>query len=586
MSATGSETEIDLVTWMASRLLIVDKRGQLVPYVPNDEQLRVYAQAARQQDAGVPVRLLVLKARQIGVSTAVEALIFALCATQAHRFAEVIAHDDDSATTLFEMAHRFETHLPADERRPLERSSRKEIAWAGEHASRMAVHTAGAPRQDEQSRTGRSRTIHYLHASEVPYWSDQAATLKALLQCVPYEPGTIVVLEFTANGAGGEAYERWQAAYQWQRDHPGDVSGYIPVFISWLSAPEYALPLAAGETIEPDQEEARLVRLGATPANLKWRRQILRDQFNGDEDAFRQEYPATPAEAFQVSGRPAIPARILRRHETTVRPPARYLALERGASGEVRARETTADAETAWHVWADPEPGEDYAVAGDVPEGAVSDPADPKSEPDWATGVVLRRRDLATVATFRAHIEPDFLGEQLVMIAERYNQAWATPEANAAGMAALAIFTRRSYPRLYRRKRGADTLAADAEAPLWGWKTTGGNRDLLIDTYIAYARPDPIGEWKERVQVLDPRILDEERTFVRKKSGKREHQAGTSDDLLFALFIALQVHLDCPRVREPARTLTVNPALRGIAYAGGLDTFDEDEDGAGEDQMR
>jgi hypothetical protein len=585
MMATATETarEMDLDTWMATRLKIVDKKADLIPFVPNKVQMGVMWQMSRQQEAGVPVRLLILKARQTGVSTLIEGIIFSLCANQANRFGEVVAHLDDSATVLFEMSRRFETHLPPAERKPLERSSRKEIAWAAPHGSRMSVHTAGAARLDEESRTGRSKTIHYLHASEVPYWSDQSATLTALLQCVPYEPGTIVCLEFTANGAGGEAYERWQKAYQWQKDHPGDVSGYIPVFISWLSAPEYALYLDDPEDLRPlDQEEERLQRLGATLENLKWRRQILRDQFNGDEDKFRQEYPATPDEAFQVSGRPAIPACILRHHEKTVRAPEKYLVLERGPSGEVRARDATAEAETAWHVWADPEPGEDYIVAGDCPEGRVSDSSDPRSEPDFATGMVLRRRDLATVATFRAHIEPDYLGEQLCMMGERYNHAWASPEINAAGMAALAIFTRRSYARLYRRKPGADSLVTD-EIALLGWKTTANNRDLLIDTYIAYARPDPIGEWRERIQVLDVRILDEERTFVRKVTGKREHQAGACDDLLFALFIALQLHLDCPRVREPKPEITVNPKLRGLAYAGGLDQdFDEDED---EEQM-
>ena len=577
---------MDLFTWMVSgRLKIVDKHGQLVPLAPNREQLRLLGWVNKQQRAGLPVRLIVLKARQVGVSTDIEALITALCQNVPHRVGEVYAHLDDSARTLFDMTKRYEENLPPGERKPLERSSRQELAWAEPHGSRISVHTAGAARQDEESRAGRAKTIHYLHLSEVPYWSDQAATLKALLQSVPYLPDTIVVLEATANGASGEFYERWNAAYDWQLKHPGDATGYIPVFVSWLSASDYVLPLGAGETLEPlDQEEERLQRLDATPEQLKWRRQILRDQFNGDEDKFRQEYPATPEEAFQVSGRPAIPAKILEQHARTVRPAERYLVLNRGSSGEVGVYEATFAAETAWHVWADPEAGEDYTVAGDVPEGKSSDSADPRSEPDFATGCVLRRRDLAVVATFRAHIEPDYLGEQLCMMAERYNQAWASPEVNAAGMAALAIFQRRSYVRLYKRRQGVDSLAAEKEIA-WGWKTTGNNRDELIEAWIAYCRPDPIGEWRERVQVFDARLLAEERTFVRKKSGKREHLAGAWDDLLFAAMIALQLHLDCPRVREPRPAITVNPSLRGIGYIGGIDTFDNGETDDG-DQMR
>jgi hypothetical protein len=563
--------EMSLVKWIMTRLMIVDKRGRLVLLVPNRVQRHVLGQMARQQKAGVPVRLLILKDRKGGVSTLIEALLFALCQNVPNRFGYVLSHDDESSTYLFGISQCYEQNLPANERKPLERCSRKEIAWTFPHGSRMAVHTAGAARQDEESRTARSLTPNYLHCSEVPYWSDPAATLKALLNSVPYESDTIVVLEFTANGAGGEAYERWQAAIQWQVGHPGDVSGYLPVFLSWLWAEDKMLPLGSGETLQPlDQEEERLQRLGATLEQLKWRRQILRDQFNGDEDKFRQENPATSEEAFQVSGRPAIPPKILAHHATTVRPPEKYLQLVRGPSGEVRATEATAATETAWHVWFDPEPGEDYCVAGDVPEGKVSDSSDPRSEPDFATGVVLRRRDLAIVATFRAHMEPDYLGEQLCMAAERYNHAWASPEANAAGMAALAIFLRRSYTRLYRRRPAADSLVTDDQA-LWGWKTTSNNRDLMIDTWIAYARPDPIGEWRDRLCVLDARILAEERTFVRKKSGKREHQAGAFDDLLFAAMIALQLHLDCPRVREPRPEFRVNPRLTGIGYVGGFD---------------
>jgi hypothetical protein len=568
--------EIGILDWMPSRLKIIDKAGALVPYVPNDEQCRLYGYAAAQEAAGLPVRILVLKARQIGISTATGALAFALTQNQENRKAFVCAHDDESSTVLFRMVKRFETELPAEERRPKDHSNRKEIIWSAPHRSEYRVQTAGAVKTSadggqKTSTLGRSETIHYLHCSEVAFWPDPKHTLLALLQTVPDLPATAVILESTANGASGDFHDRWEAAVRHQREHPGDLSGYIPMFVSWLSAAEYRRPLAPGETLGAlDEEEQRLRRLGADDEQLAWRRSAIADKCGGDPDLFKQEYPATPEDAFIVSGRPAIPPEVVAHHQKAVRAPARRVTLRRGPAAEVLAEDASDQAEYAWKVWVEPEEGVDYAVAGDVMEGQLSDRADVRSQPDWSTGVVLRRRDLAVVATFRARLTPDWHGEQLLLAAEWYNQAWASPEANAAGMAALAIFTRRSYGRLYQRQKGLDSLEAGQDVPLWGFKTTGANRDYLIDTYVAQARPDPRDGWAGKIQVWDQDFVDEERTFVW-RGRRRQHQVGAHDDLLFAAFIALQIHLDCPRTQVAAAPVRVNPRLAGYRYVGGID---------------
>lgn len=578
MTATAqAQEEIGILDWLASRLKIIDKAGRLVPYVPNDEQCRLYGYAAAQQAAGLPVRILVLKARQIGISTATGALAFALTQNQANRKAFVCAHDDESSTVLFRMVKRFEEELPGAERRAKDHSNRKEILWSAPHRSEYRVQTAGVVRMTKDagqktSTRGRSETIHYLHCSEVAFWWDAKHTLLALLQTVPDLPDTAVILESTANGASGEFHDRWEEAVRRHREHPGDLSGYIPMFVSWLSAPEYRRPLAHGESLGLlDDEEQRLRRLGADDTQLAWRRSAISEKCGGDPDLFKQEYPATPEDAFIVSGRPAIPTEVVTHHQEAVRPPDRRVTLRRGAGGQVLVEEASEQAEFAWRVWAEAEEGADYVVAGDVMEGQLSDRADVRSQPDWSTGVVLRRRDLAIVATFRARLTPDWHGEQLLLAAEWYNKAWASPECNAAGMASLAVFTRRSYARLYQRQKGLDSLEAGDEIPVWGFKTTAANRDYLIDTYVAQARADPRDGWAGKVQVWDQDFVDEERTFVW-RGRRRQHQVGAHDDLLFAGFIALQLHLDCPRTQEgPAAPVRVNPRLTGIRYAGGVD---------------
>jgi hypothetical protein len=114
-------------------------------------------------------------------------------------------------------------------------------------------------------------------------------------------------------------------------------------------------------------------------------------------------------------------------------------------------------------------------------------------------------------------------------------------------IAALTAFKARSCAYLYQRQKPPDSVEAWGEKPLCGWKTTPGNRDDMIDTWIAHCRPDPIAGFEDRIVVHSQRLADEEDTFVVTKSGKREHRRGCHDDLLFAAMIALQLHLRCPR---------------------------------------
>ena len=68
--------------YIESCLKIKTKSGTVVPFRLNDAQRKLYAVAKRQQDAGKPVRLIILKARQLGFSTLTEGLIFHACATR------------------------------------------------------------------------------------------------------------------------------------------------------------------------------------------------------------------------------------------------------------------------------------------------------------------------------------------------------------------------------------------------------------------------------------------------------------------------------------------------------------------------
>jgi hypothetical protein len=556
--------------------VILTKDGRSIPLEPNSQQLAILEAAASQQSRGLGVRLIILKGRQFGTSTIVEAIIFREVKDRPNVQGFVAAHDDDSSEMLFRMSNRFQDNLPKDQQRPTKYSSKKEIVFEPPHGSMMRVQTAG------KINLGRSLTIQYLHISELAFWRNAEQSLLSVLQAVPALPGTMVVMESTANGMAGEFYERWVKAVKHRTSHPGDLSGYLPLFFSWLDFPEYSAPLPAGYRLgELDEDERELVDLGAKPEQLYWRRMMIADQCGGDPEKFKQEYPATPEQAFLASGRPAIPMNIVQHHESLASEPERKVVLARDGSGKLIVRDARGTDECVWHVWEEPEDSADYTVFGDVAEGENSTRSDPRSEPDFSAGAVFHRIDKAFVATCVTRVDPDVWGEQLRMVAEWYNEAWASPEVNAVGQAALVPFKRPThYNHLYRRQGMPEAVEDWKEKDLLGFKTTTANRDLMIDDWLAFNRPHPTRKLENQIEVYDPRVVAEERTFIRKKDGKREHEDGYHDDLLFAHFGCLQLHLLCPRGlhETPHAGVLSRPASLNAGYIGGYDVETEEEE--------
>jgi hypothetical protein len=542
--------------WFADNLRIIDKQARLVPFVANAEQQKFLFAVFAQREAGVPVRMIILKDRKIGISTAVGGLIFMDAANRENRHALVAAHDDDASQNLFAIPALYQQELPPAEKLPLvndaDRPTKKSIAWARPHRSIYEVQTAG------KINLARSYTLHDAHLSEVAWWRNQKQTLNSVLNAVPNETNTMVVIESTANGSGDEFDLRFQSAVKRQQEHPEDLGGWLPLFFSWLEHAEYRAALDEGETLgDLDEIEQELVSLGAMPEQLKWRRRMLADNCGGDVELFKQEYPATVREAFITTGRRAIPPKITDAHRSTVLPgrPATLEWLDR-AAGKVAIRFLHHRYEGGQFVWTIfDEPGDltqDYIVYGDVARGLLADPDDPRSDPDLSEAIVLRRTSLEQVAELSTYGQTDQFGEELLKAACLYHHAWASPEANSYGLASLNVLKNYPYHRLYRRD-GSDDSVDVRQTAFLGWETTTGNRDQMIDDYLAYCRQSAIDGYRAPLIVHSAGLVDQEETFVRTKSGKREARRGAHDDKLFAIFGALQLHQRCPRTRQVPR---------------------------------
>ena len=73
----------------------------------------------------------------------------------------------------------------------------------------------------------------------------------SLMQAVPHDPQTMVIIESTANGVGGEFHQQWLRAVRGE-------SEFVPLFFPWWEHQEYrlaAVPLAGGEESSRTKEE-------------------------------------------------------------------------------------------------------------------------------------------------------------------------------------------------------------------------------------------------------------------------------------------------------------------------------------------
>ena len=212
-------------------LKIQDEHGHVVPLELNKNQRQVQEKIDAQKKAGVPVRIIILKGRKAGTSTLGEAELF-----HAVRFhpadALVVAHDVATTEYLFSITQRFYANLDKADQLALEASNRRELHFSrradGREGGRILIATAGT------KTAGRGFTPLYLHCSEPPYYENAEEVMLALLNSVPSTPESMVILEGTANMAGGWFYEQYWKAKR-------GASAFEAIFVCWKDLEKYAL---------------------------------------------------------------------------------------------------------------------------------------------------------------------------------------------------------------------------------------------------------------------------------------------------------------------------------------------------------
>ena len=495
-------------------LKIKTKSGTVVPFRLNDAQRKLYAVAKRQQDAGKPVRLIILKARQLGFSTLTEGLIFHACATRRNVNALIVAHREDATANLFRMSKLFYDELPAPVKPMLRASNAQELVF--ENPSKLRSEREARPGLRSRIRCataggrgiGRSDTLQCVHLSEYAFWPDgadgKASTLAGILQAVPSLPGTMVVIESTANGFE-DFKERWDAAVAGEND-------FEPVFFAWFENPDYSMPVVPGTEWTPEERDLKAAyRL--TDGQLQWRRWCIANNCGGSLDMFRQEYPASPGEAFLHSGTGVFDnEQIVLRLERLPSPAGR---------GEFTDGEWTESETGAITLYELPEEGVPYVLGGDTAgEGS-----------DYFTAIVIDNVTGRIAAKLRQkYSEPEYV-RQIYALGRFYNDALVAIETNFSTYPVMKL-QEMEYPNQYSRER-EDTYTRQMRKS-YGFRTDRQSRPRAIANLVEVFSSHP--EW-----FTDRELLEEMLTFCYNEDHRPEALAGKHDDLVMGAAITYAV---------------------------------------------
>lgn len=272
-------------------LIIQDKSGTEKYFEFNRAQLYIHERLEAQLKATGKVRALVLKGRQQGVSTLIQARFFHKTVTKRGKKSFILTHHADSTRALFEMTKRYSENLDKELFPKPDKKNDNTLMFDG-LGSGYRVGTAGSVE------VGRGMTNQYLHLSEYAFYKDAAKIGMGLMNTVAEIDDTEIIKESTANGQDNAFYSDWQEA-------KNGKSRYQAIFVPWYWQDEYCIEDAS---FKPTDEEREWLEKfgdnGLKPGHLNWRRIKLQD-IKGDYEQkcrkFRQEYPFTDDEAFLSS---------------------------------------------------------------------------------------------------------------------------------------------------------------------------------------------------------------------------------------------------------------------------------------------
>ena len=493
---------------------IRDKSGRIIDFKLNEPQQKLYDIIKQLKKEGKPVRIIILKARQMGFSTLTESILFKETATKFNINTGIVAHKEEATTNLFNMSKRIYDNLP-DAMKPTKKASNaKELIFDNQEGtglkSKIKCMTAGA------DGVGRSDTFNNLHISELAFWGNAKETMLGLMQAVPNLPNTMVIIESTANGY--EYFkEIWDKAVRKEND-------FIPLFVGWHELEEYQMPYSGFELTDEEKQLQETYNLSLE--QLTWRRWCIANNCGGDIEQFKQEYPMNPHEAFIVSGTSVFDKeQLVLRLETIPKPlKVGYFSYtyndEKPTGQKISNIKWVDDPDGYINIYSEPQAPTitKYCIGGDTSgEGS-----------DYFTGHVLDAKTGMQVASLKQQFDSDLYTKQMYCLGKYYRDALIGIEANFDSFPIMEL-QRLGYRNQYVRE-SVDKYTGRIEKKL-GFKTTSITRPTIISMLKEIVR--------EHIELINDRdTLEELLTIIKNEKGRIEAPVGGHDDQMMGLAIA------------------------------------------------
>jgi hypothetical protein len=431
---------------------------------------------------------IILKARQIGFTTYEQLRKLEKAMLKQDHITSTIAHTKDKTLDIFRIAQFAWDNLPEEikSRYKIQYDSAKELTF-GATGSRYFVDT-----------NTRSKTVHDLHVSEVARIKDLEALFSDSIESVPMDGE--ITLETTAQGLN-QFYDLWKASVEGKTD-------FKPHFYNWTWNPNYASQIPAQNDWKEHYRE--LARQYGLVVDIEEQFNLTPEQFywyylkaRALKTRVKEDYPTVPEEAFLSTSGSVFDL-------FAVSQLVPMIPIENKYGVDIFYR---------------PIPGHDYAIGIDTAEGTQND------------GTSLEIWDLTNekkveVASFLDNtIRPDQVADIGMKMSAYYNDALLIPEKNSSGLTTTLKIQESSFQNLFVNKT-IDSRTQE-EKNEYGWRTTSGNRDIMIDDFIELFE-------EGNLEINSSNMISQMKTFVRKPGGKREHDEGFHDDSLFASFLAIQ----------------------------------------------
>ena len=530
----------DFEYWAATCATIKDKlTGQNIRFRLNAPQRRLLAVMESQRLADKPVRVVLLKARQWGGSTLVQIYMawFQLVLRTGWN-SLICGHKHNTSRAIKQMYRLLLRNYPTDlldKHEPLRFANYEGSRDVQQLTGRDCLVVCGSSRSEDAVR---GFNLAMAHLTEVAFWASSAMhdpedVMRSVLGTVLPEPGTVVVLESTANGVGNFFHSEWLRAQSGQSDK-------VAVFVPWHEIELYRQrvtdPAALWQSL--DAYEKRLWDEGCTLEQLAWYHSKRKEYSTHTQ--MMEEFPSNDIEAFANTGNCVFDLTQLDRLRQSCRPPL-FIGDIDGAPLAPGNAHVVEQAHGPLLVWRHPErdgTAQHYLVTVDV--GGRS------AKADWSVMCVFdisdrRNRPPEVVAQWRGHIDHDLLAWKAVHLSQHYDNALLVIESNTleteyteadGGQFILNIIGSR-YGNLYCRSRDSKGHKR------YGFHTNRQSKRQAIYALIAAVRESTYVERSHDA-------IDEMTTYELTRKGGFEAMPGHHDDILMTRAMALQVLSQLP----------------------------------------